>query len=105
MRFWQLTCFAAVFAASPLCVAVFAKMPTDQANLVSEEGVTEQPPSFFIVAAPTATFSQRFSVLLQKERPVVDDNEKQARLEQEDFSLRDHSDGYISKAARFVFGS
>jgi hypothetical protein len=97
MRFWQLTCFAAVFAASPLCVAVFAKMPTDQANLAGEEGVTEQSPSFFILAAATAMFSRRFSVLLQKEEAVVGDaNEKQARLEQEDFSLRERSDGAAS---------
>jgi hypothetical protein len=81
MRFWQLTCFAAVFAASPLCVAVIAKMPTDQANLAGEDGVTEQPPSFFILSATTATFSQRFSVLLQNEESVVDNaDEKQARL-------------------------
>jgi hypothetical protein len=35
MRFWQLTCFAAAFAASPLCVAVVAKMPTDQPDLAA----------------------------------------------------------------------
>ena len=97
MRFWQLTCFAAVFAASPLCVAVFAKMPTDQPNLAAEEGVSEQPPSFFILAVTPATFSQRFSVLLQEEEFVVDNaNEKRARLEQEDFSFRGHSDGATS---------
>jgi hypothetical protein len=97
MRFWQLTCFAAVFAASPLCVAVVAKMPTDQPNLAAEEGVTEQPPSFFILAAVPATFSQRFSALLQEEEFAVDNaGEKQARLEQEDFSFRDHSDDATS---------
>src|SRR5438132_13510250 len=48
MRFWQLTCFAAAFAASSLCVTVFAKIPADQSNLAAEIGVTEQPPSFFI---------------------------------------------------------
>jgi hypothetical protein len=88
MRFWQLTCFAAAFAASPLCVTVVAKIPTDQSNLAADEGVTEQPPSFFILSAAPATFSQRFSVLLQEEEPVVDNaNEKEAGLEQ----FRDHS--------------
>src|SRR6478609_1759068 len=46
MRFWQLTCFAAVFAASPLCGAVFAKMPTEQPDLAAEEGFAEDPPIF-----------------------------------------------------------
>ena len=97
MRFWQLTCFAAAFAASPLCVTVVAKIPTDQSNLAAEEGVTEQPPSFFILSAAPATFSQRFSVLLQEEEPVVDNaNEKEAALEQEDFLFRDHSAGATS---------
>jgi hypothetical protein len=97
MRFWQLTCVAAAFAASPLCVAVVGKMPTDQPNVAAEEGVTEQPPSFFIVAVTPATFSQRFSVLMQEEEAVVDNaNQKQARLEQDDFSFRDHSDGATS---------
>ena len=97
MRFWQLTCFAAAFAASPLCVTVVAKIPTGQSNLAAEVGVTEQPPSFFILSATPATFSQRFSVLLQEEESVNDNpNEKQARLEQEDFSFRDHSDGATS---------
>jgi hypothetical protein len=97
MRFWQLTCFAAAFAASPLCVTVVAKIPTDQSNLAAEEGVTEQPPSFFILSAAPATFSQRFSVLLQEEEPVVDNaNEKEAGLEQEDFLFRDHSAGATS---------
>ena len=67
MRFWQLTCFAAVFAVSPLCVTVVAKIPADQSNLAAGVGVTEQPPSFFILSAAPATFSQRFSVLLQEE--------------------------------------
>jgi Transglycosylase SLT domain len=94
MRFWQLTCFAAAFAASPLCVTVVAKIPTDQSNLAAEVGVTEQPPSFFILSATPATFSQRFSVLLQEEESVVDNvNEKEARLEQEVFPFRDHSAG------------
>jgi hypothetical protein len=96
MRFWQLTCFAAAFAASPLCVAVVAKMPTDQPNLAAEEGVSEQPPSFFILSATPATFSQRFSALLQGEESVDNANEKQARLEQEDFSFRDPSDDATS---------
>ena len=97
MRFWQLTCFAAVFAASPLCVTVVAKIPTDQSNLAAEVGVTEQLPSFFILSATPATFSQRFSVLLQEEEFVVDNvNEKEARLEQEDFPFRDHSAGATS---------
>jgi hypothetical protein len=94
MRFWQLICFAALFAASPFCMAVVAKMPTGQPNLAAEEGVTEQPPSFFILSATPASFSQRFSVLLQEEEFAVDNaKEKQARLEQEDFSFRDHRDG------------
>ena len=97
MRFWQLTCFAAAFAASPLCVTVVAKIPTDQSNLAAEVSVTEQPPSFFILSATPATFSQRFSVLLQEEESVVDNvNKKEARLEQEDFPFRDHSAGATS---------
>ena len=97
MRFWQLTCFAAAFAASPLCVTVVAKIPTDQSNLAAEEGVTEQPSSFFRLSATPATFAQRFSVLLQEEDSVVDNvNEKEARLEQEDFPFRDHSAGATS---------
>src|SRR6516164_3108839 len=97
MRFWQLTCFAAAFAASPLCVTVVAKIPTDQSNLAAEVGVTEQPPSFFIVSAKPATFSQRFSVLLQENESVVDNvNETEATLEKEDFAFRDHSAGATS---------
>jgi Transglycosylase SLT domain len=97
MRFWQLICFAAAFAASPLCVTVVAKIPTDQSNLAAEEGATEQPPSFFILSATPATFSERFSVLLQEEESVVDNaSEKEARLEQEDFPFRDHSVGATS---------
>jgi hypothetical protein len=97
MRFWQLTCFAAAFAASPLCVTVVAKIPTDQPNLAAEEGVAEQPTSFFILPATPATFSQRFSVLLQEEDSVVDNaNEKKARLEQEDPPFQDHSAGATS---------
>ena len=101
MKFWQLTCFAAAFAASPLCVAVVAAIPTDRSDLAEEEGVTEQPPSFFILSAPPATFSQRFSVLLQEEESFVNKaNEKQARLEQENFSFPDHSDGARSPELR-----
>jgi hypothetical protein len=97
MRFWQLTCFAAAFAASPLCVTVLAKIPTDQSNSAAEVAVTEQPPSFSILSATPATFSQRFSVLLQEEESVVDNvNEKEARLEQEDFPFRDRSAGATS---------
>jgi hypothetical protein len=97
MRLWQLTCFAAAFAASPLCMIVVAKIPTDQSNLAAEEGVTEQPPSFFILSATPATFSQRFSVLLEEEESVVDNaNGKEARLEQEDFPSRDYSAGNIT---------
>jgi hypothetical protein len=97
MRFWQLTCFAAAFAASPLCATVVAKIPTDQSNSAAEVGVAEQPPSFFILSAIPATFSQRFSVLLQEEESVVDNvNKKEARLEQEDFPFRDHSAGATS---------
>ena len=96
MRFWQLTCFAVVFAASPLCIAVVTKMPTDPTNLV-EDGVTEQASSFFVLAARPATFSQRFSLLLQEEESVADSaDDKQAGLEQEDFSLRDRSDDATS---------
>jgi hypothetical protein len=87
MRFWQLTCFAAAFAASSLCVTVFAKIPADQSNLAVEVGVT----------ATSATFAERFSVLLQEQDSVVDDvNKKGARLEREDFRFRDHSAGAIS---------
>jgi hypothetical protein len=97
MRLWQLTCFAAAFAASPLCMIVVAKIPTDQSNLAAEEGVTEQPPSFFILSATPATFSQRFSVLLEEEESVVDNaNGKEARLEREDFPSRDYSAGATS---------
>src|SRR5262245_59843592 len=97
MRFWQLTCLAAAFAGSPLCVTVVAKIPTDPSNSAAEVGVTEQPPSFFILPATPATFSQPFSVLLQEEESVVDDvNKKQARLEQEDLPFRDHSAGATS---------
>jgi len=97
MRVWQLTCFAVAFAASPLCVTVVAKVSTDQSNLAPEVGVTEQLPSFFILSATPATFSQRFSVLLQEEESVVDNvNEREARLEQEDFPFRDHSAGATS---------
>ena len=97
MRFWQLTCFAAAFAASPLCVAVVAKIPTDQPNLAAEEGVTEQPPSFSILSETPATFSQRFSVLLQEEEFGVDNaNEEEARLEQENFPFRERSAGATS---------
>jgi len=96
MRFWQLTCFAAAFAASSLCVTVFAKIPADQSILAVEAGVTEQPPGFFIRSATPATFAERFSVLLQEQDSVVDNvNKKGARLEQEDFPFRDHSAGAI----------
>jgi hypothetical protein len=92
MRLWQLTCFAAAFAASPVCMTVVAKIPTNQSNLAAEEAVTEQPPSFLILSATPATFSQRFSALLQEEESVVDNaNEKETGLEQDDFELRDHS--------------
>ena len=97
MRFWQLACFAAAFAASSLCVTVFAKIPTDQSNLAVEVGVTEQPSSFFIPSATPTTFEERFSVLLREQNSVVDNvSKKGARLEQEDLSFRDHSAGAIS---------
>jgi hypothetical protein len=100
MKFWKLTCFAAAFAASPLCVAVVAAIP-DRSDLAEEEGVTEQPPSFFILSAPPATFSQRFSVPLQEKESFVNKaNEKQTRLEQENFSFPDHSDGARSPELR-----
>jgi Transglycosylase SLT domain len=92
MRFWQLACIAAAFAASPLCVTVVAKIPTGQSN--AEVDVTEQPSNFLIISATPASFSQRFSLLLHEEESVVDNvNEKEARLEGEDFSFRDHSVG------------
>jgi hypothetical protein len=97
MRFWQLTCFAAVFAASPLCVAVVAKMPAEQPDLAAEEGLTEGPSSFFALSAMPATFSQRFSVLLRKGESAVNNaREKLAKVEHEDFSLRDQLDDATS---------
>jgi hypothetical protein len=73
-------------------VAVVAKIPTDQSNLAAAVGVTEQPPSFFILSAP-ATFSQRFSVLLQEEESGADNaNKKKDSLEPEDFPFRERSD-------------
>jgi hypothetical protein len=97
MRFWQLTCFAAVFAASPLCVAVFAKMPTEQPDLAAEEGFAEEPPSFSMLPVMPATFSQRFSVLSPDEESVVGNaSEKLAKAEHEDFSFRDHLDDATS---------
>jgi hypothetical protein len=97
MRFWQLTCFAAAFAASSLCVTVFAKIPADPSNLAAETGVIEQPPSFFIPSATPATFAERFSVLMPEQDSVADNvNKKGARLEQEDVSSRDHSADAIS---------
>jgi hypothetical protein len=69
-------------------------MSTDQSNLAAEEGVSEQPSSFFRISAPPATFAQRFSVLLQEEVSGVDlVKEKEARFEPEDFPFRDHSAG------------
>jgi Transglycosylase SLT domain len=104
MRFWQLTCFAAAFAASPICVAVLAKMPTESSNMAAEEGVTEKPPNLFMLSATPATFSQRFSVLLQEEVAVVEnDNEKQAMLDRDDLPFRDHSDGAPSGKLQFSY--
>jgi hypothetical protein len=94
MRFWQLTCLAAVFAASPLCVTIVARISTDQSNLAAKESVTEQPSSFFRISATPATFEQRFALLLQKGEPAVDRaKDKEARFEREDFPFRDHSAG------------
>jgi hypothetical protein len=94
MRFWQLTCLAAVFAASPLCVTIVARISTDQSNLAAKESVTEQPSSFFRISATPATFAQRFALLLQKGEPAVDRaKDKEARFEREDFPFRDHSAG------------
>jgi hypothetical protein len=99
-------CFAAVFAVSPLCVTVVAKIPADQSNLAAGVGVTEQPPSFFILSAAPATFSQRFSLLLQEEESVVDNvNKKEARLEQEDLPFRDYSAGATSPKPHSSSGS
>jgi Transglycosylase SLT domain len=65
--------------------------------LSAEEGVTEQPLSFFILSATPATFSQRFSALLQEEESLVENaNEQEARLKQEHFPLWDHSAGATS---------
>jgi hypothetical protein len=94
MRFWQLTCLAAVFAASPLCVTIVARISTDQSNLAAKESVTEQPSSFFRISATPATFAQRFALLLQEGEPAVDRaKDKEARFEREDFPFRDHSAG------------
>jgi hypothetical protein len=94
MRFWQLTCFAAAFAASPLCATVVAKMSSDQSDWAAEEGVSEQPSSFFRISTAPATFAQRFSVLLQEDEPGVElVNVKETRFEEEDLPFRDHSAG------------
>src|SRR5262249_30212866 len=98
MRFWQLTCFAAVFAASPLCVAVFAEMPAEQPNLAAEGGFAEEPPRFSMLPVMPATFSQRLSVLSHDEESAVGTaSQKLAKSEQEDFSFRDHLDEATSK--------
>jgi hypothetical protein len=94
MRFWQLTCLAVVFAASPVCMAVVAKMPTDQSNLAAEVGVTEQPSSFFILPVTPATFSQRFLGLLQEQESGA--NAKEVRLVRENYSFREHAPGVTS---------
>ena len=100
MRVWQSACFAAVFAlfaASPLCVAVVAKIPADRSNLAAEGGVTEHQPTFFTPSATPATFSERFSLLLQEEVSGVDNaNEKESGSGQDTFSFREHSAGVIS---------
>jgi hypothetical protein len=94
MRFWQLTCLAAVFAASPLCVTIVARISTDQSNLAAKENFTEQPSSFFRISATPDTFAQRFALLLQEGEPAVDRaKDKEARFEREDFPFRDHSAG------------
>jgi hypothetical protein len=94
MRFWQLTCLAAVFAASPLCVTIVARISTDQSNLAAKESVTEQPSSFFRISATPDTFAQRFALLLQEGEPAVDRaKDKEATFEREDFPFRDHSAG------------
>jgi hypothetical protein len=104
MRFWQLTCLAAVFAASPVCVTVVAKMSTDQSSLAAqegvEEGVSEQPSSFFRISPTPATFAERFSVLLQASVLSQEEDSgadlakgKEAKFDPEDFPFRDHSAG------------
>jgi hypothetical protein len=94
MRFWQLTCLAAVFAASPLCVTIVARISTDQSNLAAKENFTEQPSSFFRISATPDTFAQRFALLLQEGEPAVDRaKDKEATFEREDFPFRDHSAG------------
>src|SRR5262249_41836062 len=80
--------------------------PTDQSNLAEEEGV--QPPSLFILSTTPATFSQRFSFLLEEEESVLDGadekvatlEQKVATLEQEDFPFRDNSTGTTSSELR-----
>ena len=104
MRIWQSACFAAVFAlfaACPLCVAVVAKIPTDQSNLAADEDVNEQQPAFFIMPATPATFSERFSLQLEEEFGT--DSVSGSRLGQYTFSIRDHSTGVISPKPRLSY--
>jgi hypothetical protein len=92
MRLWQLACIAAAFAASPLCLTIVAKIPTDSSNAAADTDVTEQSPSPLTLSAAATTFSQRYPLLLHEGEAVVDNvNEKQAKLEEEDFSFQDHS--------------
>jgi hypothetical protein len=100
MRVWQSACFAAVFAvfaASPLCVAVVAKIPADQSNLAAEVGVTEQQSTVFVLSETPATFSERFSLLLQEEVSGVDNaNEKYSGSGQDTFAFQERSAGVAS---------
>ena len=82
-----------------LCDCFCKNTALDQSKLAVEVGVTEQPSSFFYIPSATpTTFEERFSVLLREQNSVVDVNvsKKGSRLEQEDFSFRDHSAGAIS---------
>jgi hypothetical protein len=96
MRFWRLACIAAAFAASPLCLSIVARMPTDPSNAAADTDVTEQSPSVITLSATPATFSQRYSLLLHEDQAIGDNvNGKEARLEEEDFSFRDRSAGAL----------
>jgi hypothetical protein len=107
MRVWQSACFAgvfAIFAASPLCVAVVAKISAARAVLAAEEGVIERQSTFFILSEMPATFSERFSLLLQEEESGVDKaNEKESRSGQDTFSVREHSAGVASPQPHFAY--
>jgi hypothetical protein len=107
MRVWQSACFAAAFvafAASPLCVAVVARIPADRSNLAAEEGIIEQQSTFFILPATPATFSERFSLLLQDEESGVDNaDEKESRSAQDTFPVREHCAGVTASKSHISY--